>query len=483
MTTPNNNSKPKDEAEDGKAKEKEIIDIRFKNRKTYLAFQEDFVKLFKKYYKHKIDDLNIVDSIEDLRIQVMEKVVKKNEGFLIDTTPNYKNLNTPNSESTPYYKSCGKVLSLDGQEESKSNTKSASICFNCDQNTHSLRDCPEPRNMRKINKARNEFRQGQMRYHLDTENAFNSVPGELSAELRSALGLRENELPLHIYKMRLFGYPPGWLEEAKVQNSGLSMFVNPGKRQLNPDEDEGETEVNNFKYDVQKIHEFPGFNVHPSHPYQDLYQFYNVPPMSYVQLKESMVQSLGDCIVDGYKRVKLKESTVVDVDMVINSKVNCDMEVESDHECSEDQSTLNASHKLTPDSPSEDLEEGELSDGDGKVIKKDEQNASKSDTPEPLPSQNGDESIITIESSQETKNPLILDDSPIKHGHVDSTIEGCPVLPSFSGFSDLPQGDNFQVGVSDVIAFENLADSTGKYEHMKGLIQKVRTFQKHHLQE
>ena len=71
----------------------------------------------------------------------------------------------------------------------------------------------------------------------------------------------------------------------------------------------------------------------------------------------------------------------------------------------------------------------------------------------------------------------------IKQGHVETTIFGCPVLPSFSPFETLPSNVKFQEGVCDVIAFENLTESTGKYEKMKGIIKKVRVFVKEHHKE
>lgn len=48
----------------------------------------------------------------------------------------------------------------------------------------------------------------------------------------SALGLSKNEIPLHVYKMREYGYPSGWLEEAKVEYSGISIFTAPNQRKL-----------------------------------------------------------------------------------------------------------------------------------------------------------------------------------------------------------------------------------------------------------
>lgn len=56
---------------------------------------------------------------------------------------------------------------------------------------------------------------------------------------------------------------------------------------------------------------------------------------------------------------------------------------------------------------------------------------------------------------------------------IEKSYMGTPVL-QFSPYDCLPNGENFKVGVSDVINFENLPDSTGKYENMKEVIKKVR---------
>lgn len=54
-------------------------------------------------------------------------------------------------------------------------------------------------------------------------------------------------------------------------------------------------------------------------------------------------------------------------------------------------------------------------------------------------------------------------------------VEGTPLLKSASPYDKLPGGEKWSVGVSDVINFENLPDSVGKYEKMKVLIKKVQT--------
>jgi len=84
----------------------------------------------------------------------------------------------------------------------------------------------------------------------------------MSPELRDALGLKPNELPLHIYKMRKLGYPPGWLQEAKIAHSGVSVY---GLGGVVPEEGDEEGQVfeegEKDKYDMKKIIKFPGFNV------------------------------------------------------------------------------------------------------------------------------------------------------------------------------------------------------------------------------
>lgn len=54
------------------------------------------------------------------------------------------------------------------------------------------------------------------------------------------------------------------------------------------------------------------------------------------------------------------------------------------------------------------------------------------------------------------------------------SVSGTPLIQSVSPYSTIPVGANWSVGVSEIIDFENLADSTGKFEQMKSLIKRVR---------
>lgn len=79
------------------------------------------------------------------------------------------------------------------------------------------------------------------------------VPGKLSEKLRTALGLRKKDLPPYIYKMRMLGYPPGWIEEAQISHSNLSMY-----------DIEGQNVKSNVRkkngINPEKIVDYPGFN-------------------------------------------------------------------------------------------------------------------------------------------------------------------------------------------------------------------------------
>ena len=484
---------------------KTLIDIRFANKRTYLAFQEEFIDIVKKYYKSKTDDLDIVDDMANHRIRVSERIVKKSDVFLVDKTPSSKNL-----ESTPSYrKSFGRMLTDEKESEEKRRSTTSTpknACFNCDKASHSLRDCPEPRNMKKVNKARSEFGRKELRYHDDNDNEYGHlVPGEISDDLRAALGLTATQIPLHVYKMRMVGYPPAWIEEAKLFDSGLSMFVDKDKKQLQPGEDDGETDIVNYKYDVQKIHSFPGFNVVPEYQYIDMHRVYNTPPMMLQHSKVEMIRALGGDVVNGYKKTKLKDSEIVDLnDKTVSSAA--DMEIEDDEET--EVLPLGVTVYNEPPipgdevKPAEPMEDGECSN-ESRCRSPDEEElrvhrqaliAEIAESSVFLDTSSINSSVnITvnhshlqttiIENSENENRDNVAKDTVERTGHVEDTIFGCPVLPSFSGHSILPGGEKFQEGVCDVINFENLAESTGKYEKMKELIKKVREFQQEHQKE
>ena len=347
--------------------------------------------------------------------------------------------------------------------------------------------------------------------------------------------------------MRDLGYPPGWLEEAKIQHSGLSLFVEKDKRQLESDDDEGEVDAKKFKYDIQKIHDFPGYNVVPEYQFHDNYQRHRSQPMMSQHSKTEFIRMLGDSVVNGYKKIKLKDNAITeDYDC---TKTNADTttmtETEMEIEDAEGETTMplgvtfcqppalppypKDDSILPPEPMTNEPEEGQIIDSDNDTTMTTTSleelhnqklailaeigdssvffdtstiNTSVEDSLlQDVIDLEADESInitnntnhisnIIIEnsvnenlenSSKDESNSNSLIESPasptlaaIEVGHVESTVLGVPVLPSFTPFNKLPSGEHFSKGVCDVIAFENLAESTGKYETMKVLIGKVR---------
>ena len=104
------------------------------------------------------------------------------------------------------------------------------------------------------------------RYHLEERQRFADLkPGLPSARLREALGVRSEELPRYIYMMRQLGYPPGWLTEARVSQSGLALYhSNTDKLGTGKEVQEGEDgevgEETKEQYDVDRLITWPGFN-------------------------------------------------------------------------------------------------------------------------------------------------------------------------------------------------------------------------------
>lgn len=171
-------------------------------------------------------DKTVTVSVEKQNYRISFAKADDGDMFMIDTLPTDK----VHRSEVPSYKSVTEALKkMDANkkksEDDANNKPKSGGCWNCGGD-HNMRECKEPMNRENIARGKQMFmRTKTERYHLDAEQKFaHFQPGTISSHLREALGLRKKELPLYIYKMRLYGYPPGWLEEAKVTRSGLTLF-------------------------------------------------------------------------------------------------------------------------------------------------------------------------------------------------------------------------------------------------------------------
>lgn len=112
------------------------------------------------------------------------------------------------------------------------------------------------------------------RYYEDKEAEI--VPGKISDELRAALNLAENDIPIWIYRMRALGYPPGWLNKAIVDTSDIFDTDVPKEGESTKRKD---APIDNIQYDHSKLIEYPGFNSPLPKDANDYHYYHNMPPM------------------------------------------------------------------------------------------------------------------------------------------------------------------------------------------------------------
>ncbi|KAH8301432.1 hypothetical protein KR059_003189 [Drosophila kikkawai] len=477
-----------------------VFEVRFSKEERFAGIQKQMLELLEVTFAEKqlvfkiYEDGGVIRAFENSKFQPEKSpspALDTEDLFMIDIKPAAK----LNASQVPSYKRSADVL--DEQTEARKKLKAEAVnkccrpraqaaCYNCGDTDHSIRDCPKPRNNARIQRARKKKVE---RYHVDAEQRFGHIkPGRISTKTRHAIGYARGELPFMYYRLRVLGYPPAWLEEAKVRSSGIALFNADGTEVTKSDDEDGEADT--FKYDINKIVEFPGFNVEPSGKFFDDFQHHNVPPFQADNSKDNFIKALGENVTSGYRRKKLVDLPATrDAGPVAQAILgDCDMEIVDEDE----DPPLPASLPPPPPPPPESTEEEEeaqarspsptlddLREQQEKLLLQLESNTSLDTTA------NDSKSLIALDDTAELEATDIpqTESAPASPSRTRASLppakkfkasfEGTPVL-KFSEFDKLPEGNNFKVGVSDVINFENLPDSTGKYEQMKDLLKNVR---------
>ncbi|XP_020583597.1 zinc finger CCHC domain-containing protein 8-like isoform X2 [Phalaenopsis equestris] len=130
------------------------------------------------------------------------------------------------------------LTTLDGSTITESGVQAldASRCFNCGSYSHSVKECPKPRDNVAISNARkqhgskrnqNASSRSQNRYYQKTSGKFDDLKaGVLGPETRECLGIGELDPPPWLHRMRQLGYPPGYLDEVEEDRpSGIVIFA------------------------------------------------------------------------------------------------------------------------------------------------------------------------------------------------------------------------------------------------------------------
>ncbi|XP_062210211.1 uncharacterized protein LOC133911811 isoform X2 [Phragmites australis] len=168
--------------------------------------------------------------------------------------------------------------------------KDDSRCFNCGSYSHALKDCPKPRDNVAISNARKQHNlkrnqsnvnRVQNRYYQKTPGKFDDLrAGVLGPETRECLGIRENDPPPWLHRMRELGYPPGYLDvvDDEEKPSGITIF---GDGEVKLEYEEGELPEQGESPPPRKrmTVDFPGINA-PIPESGDRWLWGSTPPQS-----------------------------------------------------------------------------------------------------------------------------------------------------------------------------------------------------------
>ncbi|GAB0097001.1 Zinc finger CCHC domain-containing protein 8 homolog [Sergentomyia squamirostris] len=443
--------------------DKPFLQLIFQDNTSCKSLLERIRKLVEMYLKVQKKQLRVVTDETGAKVDLFaDEVQEEGSIFMIDNKPSAR----LKSAEVPTYSVNEETATLhNGELPARKIFRKANMCFNCG-GSHSVNDCRLPRNVERIRKARQQQNKNPERYHNDLEQKFAHIkPGQISENLRRALGIRSRNLPTYVYRMRVLGYPPGWLEEAKISHSGLSLFDSEGRPVRPGTLEVGELDEVREQYNPEEIIDFPGFNVDPPSNYIDESQMHGVPQMMDYHRKEVMFKMFGlEESQPGYKRKRLGELTANSPNGCVPEPQDMDIEDKEESETPPEQHFATSGNEESSQSQKDEGNSQESTRTSSPSL--DELQAAQERLLQALNSNNGDD------SNPDTSTPRPR--TPENRGKSMTTLPGTPILTPFSSYSRLPDGDNWAKGVSGVIDFENLPDTTGKYEKMKTVLEKVR---------
>ncbi|XP_076348003.1 LOW QUALITY PROTEIN: zinc finger CCHC domain-containing protein 8 homolog [Tachypleus tridentatus] len=512
-----------------------LITVTFKNK-----------RIAKKYQTKVEEFLKELLAGEDLTIDENDHNKKDTESghlqffqdFYVDTTQ-FANSHTPcgETQNIPVYnKGYEEIMEGKPPEENPQKLEKYRprvTCFNCMGN-HLLDKCLEKHDQRRIASNRKQYMASSLtsktRYHQEEKNQ-KFKPGTISNELRQALDLLPNQLPQYIYRMRILGYPPGWLKEAEIESSGIMMYGSDGKA-VHHDEniEDGEVDVDSLKvqYDPMKLVDYPGFNVPIPYGFIDESEHLGMPPLQFCQLRYVAEQSMKPPEPKPYTKRQIPDTSNVKAKVSKLNRSEEDMEVDYNIQgriidSGDDEAGTSKfipplppdTPKHTPPPPPPSLPPSDCSDTDDQGTAASSQVSSRATSPSLTDLEEtkrklmkeldrvADSTDLEDGSSQEcratdliqetsnTELPTVSDknvrtDSESsqnedskkatekKHSRSLSVSTGTPVMSRVSSHERLPDSSKFKDGVSEHLPFENMSNSTGMYDKMRHVLAKVK---------
>ena len=152
------------------------------------------------------------------------------------------------------------------------------------------------------------------RYFEELKEAKEIRPGHVSERLREALGLDPDKLPIWIYRMRIIGYPPGWLDYADMSKTVVPIIEDGSHARSSQDTDPSAT------YNPEQLVVYPGFNAPLPEGVNDDWQFLRMPPMMLHQQLDFATSTMKRPKPVPYRKFKLntdasQDSSVIEANL------------------------------------------------------------------------------------------------------------------------------------------------------------------------
>ncbi|KAK4289549.1 hypothetical protein Pmani_037489 [Petrolisthes manimaculis] len=299
------------------------------------------------------------------------------------------------------------------------------------------------------NKKRKNSRNERPRYYEPSDKKYNHYrPGHMSYGLRQGLGLRHDELPLFVYRMRVYGYPPGWLREAEVPLEKIKVFDDRDEKEgeiestVSPmDLEEGEIEPSTVRYYPHRIISYPGFND-------------PLPP----GVTECGSKEEGE-ISDDYSQNSINDLELKRERLLLLIQMQETSEEETSDKNDPNSETMSCQQNLEENKT---LQDKELSN----ETKTSDYN---------IESRSHHRTQTQQVQLEETGTP----DYNIKsrRHHRTQTLQvhyGTFIPESNTPYISLPDAEKWSVNISDYLSFENLPDALGTWNKIKGVMRKVK---------
>lgn len=271
-------------------------------------------------------------------------------------------------------------------------------------------------------------------------------PGKISEELKKALNIPDNDIPIWIYRMRALGYPPGWLKKAIVESNDIfEADVTPNSNKRSHDQQEQEE----IQYDHSKLIEYPGFNAPLPPGVNDYHYYVNMPGMLEHQQLEYAKKHMKRPPPET-KRARSDFNTSIDSQQASHSSKAMTSHVDQ---------KIQVKHEMFGSQP-------QPSTSSATKIKLEPNKSSK------IEEKSNEESESTSsEDANDTTSDSLTKDPVSKTKDVAKLVSKGSPMPKL----DRQPLERFSEGVTtELLYFENIANSTGRFDNIRGLLNTMR---------